>query len=471
MMPVFDLGKHQVPPPHQGYFAHLYGLNGQLKVKVYNHDSKIGKFIIDEDYDSDLKNLSQISKAARQKIDKIITANIHSEFKIEASKGELFPDEELDELVTKTAQAKISESESDDEFAEPGALGIPPFLKRQGVSFIDMTVSCSDHQNIKGSTLIEIVHQKVLDRYEVACSLENPEIREVNGKNILFLQKPSDWFTSLGGWKGMMPRKEIQECKFFPGKKFDGVRIYNNGTTFPSNGTRILIGKAFDLCGIEITRNFDRRNSEVQRKSDLSYPQIIRAINVITRERRGFDDKKIAQFQLMRLINEKIKPMIPPNKKLEIFLDYLNGLMFGIEPSGLNAGLVTSLMTLALIKDGKLTYEKAFRGKKTVRGKPVYEGDFGGIYPFATHNEGGNKGTFIHREKVLVEGDTPISMKEYRDDPSMSPVAIKEATLIKYWLKHNRVLDQQLPRDQQIEAIEQAIDGLIKMYFFPGEAP
>jgi len=464
-----DLGKFPVPL-QPDYSAHLIGVSGKLKVKVFRQDLNIENFTSEEVCSPDLKDLSQISEVARKRINQIIADDYESMLAIEASKGELFPEEELDELVTNTAQAKISESESDDEFAEPRALGIPPFLKKQGVSFIDMTVSCSDHQNIKGSTLIEIVHQKVLYRYEVACSLGNPEINEVNGKNILFLQKPSDWFTSLGGWKGMMPSKEIQECKFFPGKKFDGVQIYNNGTTFPSNGIRLSIGRFLEIEGHETTRNWNHRGVEVKRKSDLSYPQIIRAVNAITRERRGFDDKKIAQLQLTFLTGQRMETRMPSNKKLEIFLDFLNGVMFGVEPSGLNAGLVTSLMTLDLIKDGRLTYEKAFRGRKTVHGKSVYEGDFGGIYPFASHNEEGNDGTFNHREKVLVDGDVPKSMKEYRDDPSMSPVAIKEAMLIKYWLKHNGVLDQKLSRDQQIEAIEQAIDGLIKTYFFPDEA-
>lgn len=462
MLPVFDLGRLQVPP-HLDYFAQLDELDdGQLMVKVFHIGEKIGKFVTDEDYDSDLENLSQISEAARKRIDQIIVDDIRGRFEIEASKSELFPDDEFDELIKQTAKAKISGSESDDEFTEPKKLGVPPiFTGDRPASFISMTVPCSG-KNIKGSKLIKIVHDRVRNFYD-RCIKEgaSPRFTEEGGKTTLFLDLPKDWLTTFGGWKDCMPSQEVNNFHFSCGAMFDEVQIFGNTSIFRIANSRIYIPRNFKISATDVTQNWEKveNNWKEKRQEDLTYTQILKTLNSIQSK-----DSTIAEHQLALLKGNRLNPQNTTHRQCIQFLDYLNALMFGMETSGLNAGLVTSLMVLELIQDEKLTYEEAFKANR-----------FGGVYPFATfaQKKGGNQGTYAARETVLTyrnrKGHSK-SMKKFRVDPSLSPVAIKEATLIKYWLKHAGVIRENLSHDEQVQAIEQAIDGLIKKYFFPDEA-
>lgn len=369
-----------------------------------------------------------------------------------------------------------SGSDSDDEYEITALDTIFIYKKEIFIPALSMTIPCLD-KNIKGSTLIRLVHEQTLQWYagvvEYACEYE----KELGGaaisppvvkNDILQINEPIDWFMSLGGWKGMMPQEEVSDYffnTFTPmkrGTKFSGVHIFDKKILFPIHDGRIHIGKHFTIAQIDITRAWEKVGSKFieipQGKTDLSYSQILRAIETI-KIKFGFNDSKIADIQLSALSCERdFPPEFKQDTHLEvlIFLNYLNGLMFGVEASGLNAALTTGLMTLELILKGHLTYEQAFKVNSD-----------GGFYPYACF--GNNQGTYSKREQVLTENpnsDAP-SMKSYRNGKKFSPVANKEAILIKEWLVRNKLITKEITYDEQLANIKKAIENLITEYFAP----
>ncbi len=78
--------------------------------------------------------------------------------------------------------------------------------------------------------------------------------------------------------------------------------------------------------------------------------------------------------------------------------------------------------------------------------------------------------TAIEKETILSHKEDQqeqLSMKKFRDKPSLSPVAVKEAILIKEWLRFHRVFPAELSYKQQIEKIKSAIQKVIDRYFCP----
>ena len=57
------------------------------------------------------------------------------------------------------------------------------------------------------------------------------------------------------------------------------------------------------------------------------------------------------------------------------------------------------------------------------------------------------------------------NMKDLREEPSKSPVANKEAVLIKFWLKSNNVLEKHLANSDQKKAIERAVTDIFHYFF------
>ena len=192
-------------------------------------------------------------------------------------------------------------------------------------------------------------------------------------------------------------------------------------------------------------------------KTDLSYSQILSAIDHIKKS-YSIADAQIAQLQLWGLARStkepdwtaKLKPL--DREQVVIFLDYLNALMFGVEASGLNASLLVSAMMLDLIANGQYSYRIAFKAN-----------DHGGVYPYACF--GNNKGTYNEREKAMLLD--PPSMSAWRNNPELSPVAIKEAILIKVWLKYSDVLDSKFTYEEQRKCIDHAMRDLRTFYFSP----
>ena len=196
-------------------------------------------------------------------------------------------------------------------------------------------------------------------------------------------------------------------------------------------------------------------------KTDLSYSQILSAIDHI-KESYSITDSQIAQLQLWVELwglarstkapgwTAKLKPL--EREQVVIFLDYLNALMFGVEASGLNASLLISAMMLDLIANSQYSYKIAFKVN-----------DHGGMYPYACF--GNNKGTYNERERAMLLD--PPSMCAWRNRPELSPVAIKEAILIKVWLKYSGVLDTKLTYEEQRKRIDHAMRDLQIFYFSP----
>lgn len=345
-----------------------------------------------------------------------------------------------------------------------------------------MTIPCFG-QNIKGSTLIEIVHAKVQDWYGDGVNLCCEYEKDIGGAviappeekgGVIAIGSPGDWFLSLGGWKGMMPSEEVKDyfMREFDaknkGKKFIGVEIYQNGLIFPIINGRIHMPPGFSINEIDVTISRKKQGDKWVKicKTDLSYKQIVNAIETI---KNGFNlsDSKIAILQLCFLSRGIDLPTwfyqeISNENQIQIqqFLDYLNALMFGVEASGLNAALATGLMLLDLIVHGQLDYKTSFKANND-----------GGVYPYAC--VGNNKGTYNEREKILLhnkQNQDSYSMKGVRRNTSLSPVASKEAILIKKWIDYYDVTLKEedcIPRIVRIKLIEEAVIKLIGCYFSP----
>ncbi len=375
------------------------------------------------------------------------------------------------------ARSRPTGGSSDDELP-PLDRSVRIFTREIPTRVEAMTIPCKDgegnRKNIKGSTLIEIVHNVVQELHAEITDLATQHERDIGGTiipplrvmagGIVRIDGPVDWLMSLGGWKGMAPAAEIRDCfPFFDrSKKFTGAKIFDNELTFLIANHRVHIPKGFSIGGFDVTTSWKKIGREWVRggsKTDLSYSQITKAIAHI-KTAFGLSDASIAAIQLSALgrrleVPQHLWKATPAENRIQIqqFLDYLNALMFGIEPSGLNAALATSLMTLDLIFAGKMRYDTAFKANED-----------GGIYPYACFS--GNGGTYNQRERILFharEQHAPLSMREFRDNPALSPVAVKEASIIKTWLA-NRI-DLSNPYDEQLNRITQAVKDLFAHYF------
>ncbi|MCB1116061.1 MAG: hypothetical protein KDK71_06285 [Chlamydiia bacterium] len=368
---------------------------------------------------------------------------------------------------------------SDDDLGALDKVNDIHITDRKSVVPVDaMTIYCSD-TNIKGSELITIAHDVVQTFFDGAIDYACEYERDIGGAvipppyvkdGILHIKAKRDWVMSLGGWKGMMPREEVQNFFFYgfeseknPNERFTGVKISNKGPVFPIINGRLHITENFTIKSYNITTYYKKVNDEWVKctgKTDLSYSQIVSAISEI-KKMFSLTDSQIAFSQLCLFdsgsLPEDIIEHIPEEswKEVRQFLEYLNALMFGIEASGLNAAQVTGLMTLDLIVDEKISYSQAFKANAD-----------GGVYPYACF--GDNKGTYSEREKIISHqksSPSSMSMKDLREEPSKSPVANKEAVLIKFWLKSNNVLEKHLANSDQKKAIERAITDIFHYFF------
>ena len=384
-------------------------------------------------------------------------------------------------------KAKTSHANDSDDELPSMDCNVRLFTKKAPTEVEAMTIPCLDKKgqpkNIKGSTLIETVHDIIqrwyMDVIEYACEYERDigttliSPPSVTNSDVISIRAPRDWLMSMGGWKGMAPQKEVRDYFFFfsKGRKFTGATLFNNGLTFPIQDHRIHIPKGFSIHKFDVTTAWEKRDNEWRKvvggRTDLSYPQIIKAIDHIKRS-FGLSDAAIATIQLAAFSHILEMPKgiwgktaQENQKEIEQFLDYLNALMFGVEASGLNAAFLISFMTLDLIADGKLNYQTAFKANED-----------GGVYPYACF--GNNKGSYNEREKILLHAQdnrNSLSMKAFRETPALSPVANKEAILIKRWLACNDVVDPNARYDDQVENIWQAIQDLFTHYFVPWSTP
>lgn len=446
----------------------LYRKGERIVAKCYQSGTKIGKCVLEGLDPHHQWTYESITPLALSKIRQLLE-QVPSTW----SKMVVVESEKLEQPCTMDPFHQDEElNESDGELKDLDTT-LFVFKREMSIPAVKMTVPCKD-KNVKGSTLIEIVHETFREKYEYAMDLVweyekdgraayPPQVK--NG--VLAIEGSRDWLLSVGGWKDMMPKEEVQWC-LFAAERFSGVIIYNNGITFPIIENRIHLPENFFIGETNITNGFKRQHNKWSKtlKTDLSYPQILSAIDAI--KKFGLDDSKIASIQLKALNRntdlisnfDKCEGfgLIPDINRKQVvqFLDYLNSVMFGMETSGLNAALVTSLMTLDLIAERQLSYKLAFKANND-----------GGVYPYACF--GDNSGTYSEREKILLhkkEYSDSLSMKKYRDNPSLSPVAIKEAALIKYWLSYNNVI-LGIDHAPQKVAIQHAVKDLMTYYFGP----
>ncbi len=342
------------------------------------------------------------------------------------------------------------EESSDDDLAERENENLYFFTPNTPPVAGDMTVS-SREKNIKGSTLVQMVHN-VVKSYRLAQ--QSPCSAHFQADEVLHIRKPMDWFTSLGGWSKWAPKSEVQG-----GQRFSGVSIYGNPHTFRIDPqSRIHLPEGFSIFGLDMCRR--------QGKTDLSYRQIAEIIRFIS-TKLELTDPDIATLQLYAL-NRSTPPLWfneENHADVLYFLDYLNSLIFGVEASGLNTGLVTGLMTLELIVGGIITYRQAF-----------CENENGGFYPFAS--VGSKSGSYSsnagsYRARTAIVGhkaygrDCQLSMKDYREGDPACPVAVKEAILIRKWLHFRGVVSSDTKFSQQIKNIKSSTRELIVNYYFP----
>jgi len=358
--------------------------------------------------------------------------------------------------VVAQAAKVLADIDSDADLAESNKLII--FDGKAPLPATAMTVICNNKHHLKGSRLIEIVHEIVhaLHKKEISGGFGIPYIiPEIKGKATVRIKYPSDWITSLGGWK-VMAYNEIRG-KAFGYRTFDGAEISENGITFLIKDMRIHLPVKFSIAGFDVTD----RGTEI--KTDLSYRQIFNVIMHIMKKYR-VTDSHIAVLQLFCLSgklrqhqNIEWFDILSKEERAEIsvFLDYVNALMFGIEASGLNAGLAIGLMILDLIANQECSYYQAFCNN-----------ELGGLYPYACC--GDNEGTYNKREEILDHANNnaaSMSMKQFRQANSPSPVATKEAVLIKYWLRFRQVTQNITDSAAQEKTIIRAIEELIRFYF------
>lgn len=379
-------------------------------------------------------------------------------------------------------QAKIEEGYPSDGELPILPLSLPLFSRNLPISPVETTLQCVDRfkqlKNIKGGTLLEIAHGRVNEIFGESLDGATEYEKDIDGthllppdvrKGTLFVKSPRDWFMTFAGWKGMIPKKEVQEYFFRQfakdeiDPKFSEVIIYDKESTFTLKSNRLHISKNFKIASFDVTKAWEKVGNQFVEvpngRTDLSYSQILRAIQFIKTTFK-LSDSDLSYLQLKLLDRDNQIPSdlwkntpLKEKGEITIFLDYLNALMFGVEASGLNAAIISGLMTLDLINDRHLTYESAFKANLD-----------GGIYPFATF--GDNKNTFSKREELLERALSNPSMKELRENPSLSPIANKEVMLIVFWLKKKGIAINNSLYEHQVKTVDRAFKELLNAYFF-----
>lgn len=308
------------------------------------------------------------------------------------------------------------------------------------VPFQATTVICKDGKKIKGTYLLELVHE-VVQKKIADIGKEDTTVFDVSDDDTMMLTKQAiitegeEWLSRIDQWPihGSPAITKI-------------VEIHKNRfkLTGGENNPRIHF-KGDDLKYWEIIKKISSFETDFKLKQTQ-----IAALQLYALSRKTSDDELKWFFKMKK----------EDRKELLEFLDFLNALMFGVEGSYMKpeATVAISLMTLDLIAQGDLTYEDAFDGdKKTL----------GGAYPYAIW---GNKlpPERKKRDEILkesIDSDEQIRLKKYRKDPKKSPILLKEAILIRHWLSVNNVDDAKKSKSTQVEKIQKAVKTLVTKHF------
>ena len=293
------------------------------------------------------------------------------------------------------------------------------------------------HKRIKGDELIALCQKWAQTAVQEAIK-KNGSITKT--KTHYRIHKTNDWLRSAGHMV-VHPSKDMVADTLF----FDTLCVGRSNVrlTLKKEGATERLYFPADLLK-QITKA-----KTLPAHTDLSCKEIadITQTRITT---RNTTDQQYAEWQLARLQGES-----GPDKTLDRqWLDSVNTWMFGVEASRNNTTFVTGVMTLELIAAGQLTYKDAFA-----------ENQFGGRFPMATLQSG--TGNMAARRKLIehAEHNKAAGMKTDRMHPQWLAIPLKEAVLIKHWLRHFQHVDSHMSKKTILENYETAVSGILKMYF------
>lgn len=413
-----------------------------------------------------------------------------------------------------------------DSDSEDGSNYNPSYFSRSESIHANQTTVATSNTNIKGNQLIKITHDRVHELHKVFINKYKKNYADcvhkrngilfeaysnTNDKNFVKIANNKDWMLALGACNYWGVNNFEKPPIFSKDDLYQNVEIeissqifyYKQIVTDQGSGARLFFdeNKDSDFSYTDINSRFDRF------LKNLNIPEIkVAKIQLYLIQNPNADFEQVAKFIEFGLSDKK-------NEKefceLIKFLNWLNFLMLIVESSSANAGLAISLMTIELISSGQLKYKEAF-----------YANNDGGSYPYATfsNDEGNNIGTFQTRAEIIKdnnliglndeknkksiqkieerikdleikkaknEADEPKIehiLKKLKKDalalyeaqskihlarqfPELSPVAVKEAMLIKRWLTLKSAIHSDQTMDQNIASINTKIQSLLAEYF------
>ncbi len=310
------------------------------------------------------------------------------------------------------------------------------------------------NDRIKGDELIKICHE--FTKKAIEMQQKSSALMDLENKSYI-INKPNHWLVHAGKWACTQASSEEKNSKswFNRRNKLDldskesisryfSIFNFEMEVKFFKKYERLYIPNDFTILKIPF---------EFKNKTDLSYKDIIEIINDISKTYK-IDDEQLATLQLSLLkfdekeVNNIFKDItfmdyidevtpIPnyirsniPCTKIKNFLNYFNALIFGVEASRINTTFLTGIMTLELIQAGTITYKDAFS-----------KNQYGGIFPLATVFSGA--GNFKARGELLKESHL-VGLRLDRQYPQWLNVHLKEAKIIKKWLKMKKKINRDM---------------------------
>ncbi len=350
-------------------------------------------------------------------------------------------------------------SESDDEELYRFTLDSP--IKAKAT-----TIVSKDQEKIKGDELIATVHEIVNQHYKKAYP-KAEKLKTEETKTTPETEKLSskDLFATAGRWAISPAKSELSK----------------------KNTLKTVLFKESALK-VELKLNEEKTSERlhnlldnIQTKTDYSCKQILKYSKFFMKDYH-INDVILARIQLRVLRGKNISDTYldkmkkhykdnkdttdkkkPDIKKLMKWVDFLNAWIFGVEASRINATYATAVMGLRLIAKKQMTYKEAF----------FETHEYGAQMPFASQNTGTHN--FKMRAKMikyrqlekskLPEDKNILGFSYERMHPQWLAVSLKEAILIKNWLKFKHIISREESRNKQMKKIKNAVTKLMEKYY------
>lgn len=330
------------------------------------------------------------------------------------------------------------DSEGELSASDTEANGAPKHAKFRLESAIkpkEVTILGTDGR-IKGDQLISLTHRLIQATISTVQGASSFEPKKEGSHRI---KKGSHWLKATGHWVQFQADSEIKKEFQFDKASVGLSKLEVRMEYLPTRTERIHLSDEKFLRKLW---------GDVPSKTDYSCKEIF----TITDSLRGFailDDKALATIQLDRL--KGIDTNSQTDTRIGPWIDYVNVWLFGVEASRINTTFVTGVMVLELIQAGKMSYKEALSDNP----------EFGGQLPPATLKSGSNN--FKARRRLLEHAEVkPIGLSEDRQNPQWLAITLKEALVIKNWLKLKRIISRDFPIEIQRNQIAHAIEGLIQ---------